>query len=373
VLRAPLFAKILIANGLVVALGATAGTYLTAQQVRQAPGATPYAMMALFAVGGLGVSLSLNAAVLRPALRPLARLERIARRVRDGDLDARMRPGVVGDPATDQLASTFNAMLDRLGERTRQVEASAARLQELSDRVLLAQEEERARLAARLLDDTGQVLATLLLHLRLLQSAAGQSAAEPAALARQAAQVTELARATLDGVRTLAQELHPRLLDDLGLVAAVRAVTQDWEAQTGIAVDLDCTLSADVRVPPAVGIAVYRMVQEALANVAAHAQATRVAVVVVEDGGTLIAEVRDDGKGLSASRDDTGAVPFPAVLASGATFRALGDGRHAGLGLFSMHERIGLVGGRLAVDSASPHGTTVRAVVPLPAGTSLAL
>jgi two-component system sensor histidine kinase UhpB len=372
-LRAPLFAKILIANGLIVALGATAGTYLTAKQVRQAPDATPYAMTVLFAAGGLGLSLALNAAVLGPALRPLARLERTARRVRDGDLGARVRPGIIGDPATDQLASTFNAMLDRLRERTRQVEASASRLQELSDRVLLAQEEERARLAARLLDDTGQVLATLLLHLRLLQGAAEGAAVDPAALARQAAQVTELARATLDGVRTLAQELHPRLLDDLGLVAAVRAVTQDWEAQTGIAVDLDCTLSADAVVPPAVGIAVYRLVQEALANVAAHAEATHVTVVLADDGGTLIAAVRDDGRGLPASRDDPGTFPLaavpavPAVPASDATPRAHANGRHAGMGLFSMQERIGLVGGRLAVESASPHGTIVRAVVPLPA------
>ena len=93
-----------------------------------------------------------------------------------------MRLGAVGDPHTDQLAATFNAMLDRLRERTRQVEASSARLQELSDQVLLAQEEERTRLAGRLLDATAQELATLLLHLRLLQNAAGRPEADPAAL-----------------------------------------------------------------------------------------------------------------------------------------------------------------------------------------------
>ena len=242
-------------------------------------------------------------------------------------------------------------MLDRLGERTRQVEAASARLQELSDQVLLAQEEERTRLAERLLDATAQELATLLLHLRLLQNAAGRPEADPAALGRQAAGLTEQVRETLDGVRRLAADLRPRLLDDLGLVPAVQSLALEWEEQTGLPVDLRASLPPDARVPPAVGIAVYRMAQEALANVARHAQASRVRLTLAAGDGELVAEVHDDGRGL----------PVAPVAGRGAP----AAGPRPRLGLFAAQERIGLVGGRLAVESAPGQGTTVRASVPL--------
>ena len=104
--------------------------------------------------------------------------------------------------------------------------------------------------------------------------------------------------------------------------------------------------------PPAVGIAVYRMAQEALANVARHAQASRVRLTLAAGDGELVAEVQDDGRGLPAApvggRAAPGRRPAPR------------------LGLFAAQERIGLVGGRFAVELAPGQGTTVRASVPLP-------
>ena len=122
--------------------------------------------------------------------------------------------------------------------------------------------------------------------------------ADPAALGRQAAGLTEQVRETLDGVRRLAADLRPRLLDDLGLVPAVQSLALEWEEQTGLPVDLRASLPPDARVPPAVGIAVYRMAQEALANVARHAQASRVRLTLAAGDGELAAEVHDDGRGL---------------------------------------------------------------------------
>jgi two-component system sensor histidine kinase UhpB len=354
-LRAPLLLKILVANGAVVALGATAGTYLTTEQVRRSPQAAHFELLALFVAGGLALSLVLNAAVLRTALGPLARLERTARRVREGDLEARARLGAVGDPATDQLAVTFNAMLDRLRERTHQAEAASSRLQELSDRVLLSQEEEQARLAARLLDATGQELATLLLHLRLLQNEVARPGLDPAALERQVAALTEQVRETLDGVRRLAADLRPRVLDDLGLEAAVRSLAKEWEERTGIPVDLRASIPPGAHVPPATGIAVYRVAQEALANVARHARATRVRLTLAAGCGGLVAEVQDDGQGLPAP----GAGPH-------LDHDSPAEGPRSRLGLFAARERIGLVGGRLTVEPAPGRGTTLRAAVPLP-------
>jgi signal transduction histidine kinase len=233
-------------------------------------------------------------------------------------------------------------MLDGLRDQTRLAEAYAARLRALSDRVLVAQEEERERLAGRLLDDTGQLLATLLLELRLFQNAAAAPGAEPGALGRQAAAAAGLARETLDGVRRLAQELRPRLLDDLGLVAAVEDWAREWAARSGTPVQVQAAIPADVHLEPLVGVAVYRTVQEALANVAAHASARHVEIALGLTEEALVVEVADDGRGMPA-------------------------GLRPGLGLFGMQERLGLVGGRLAVHSAPGQGTTVRAVIPLPA------
>ena len=355
-LRTPLLVKILVANGAVVALGATVGTALTAAHVRRSPDAQAYGLMVVFAVCGLAISLVVNGALLRAALRPLARLEVVARRVSAGDLGARVRLGAVGDPTTDRLAAAFNTMLDRLGERNRQLAAAASRLRELSDRVLLAQEEERARLAGQLLDATAQELAAVLLNLRLLQNAAARPGADAAALGRQLAGLTEQVRATLDGLRRLAADLRPRLLDDLGLAAAVRSLVGEWAARTGIPVALTAALPPGAHVPPATAIAVYRMTQEALANVERHARATQVDVTLAVGGGALVAEVRDDGRGppTAASRP---ASPDDAAATSGPIPR---------LGLFAAEERIGLVQGRFAVESAPGGGTTVRAVVPLP-------
>ncbi len=376
-LRLSLFVKILVANSAIVALGATVGTYVTAEHVRRSPAEPPYAMMALFAAVGLVLSVVLNALVLRTALRPLARLERTARRVTAGDLSARATLGMIGDPDTDRLATTFNAMLEALQARTRELQAYSACLQDLSDRVLLAQEDERRRLARELHDDTGQVLATLLLHLKLFADHAGQPTANAQALRAQAQELAELAREALDGIRRLALTLRPRLLDDLGLAAALRACVDEWHEQTGIAASLDIALPPDQPLSSTAELAIYRMVQEGLANVARHARATRAAITLRPEGDTLIVEVHDDGVGMESARAgplagtqamaSTPAAPSPPAPAGPSGGRGTGGvAGGLGLGLFGIQERIGLAGGTLHIESTPGQGTTLRAVLPLP-------
>ncbi len=377
-LRLSLFVKILVANSAIVALGATVGTYVTAEHVRRSPAEPPYAMMALFAAIGLVLSVVLNALVLRTALRPLARLERTARRVTAGDLTARATLGTIGDPDTDRLATTFNAMLEALQARTHELQAYSARLQDLSDRVLLAQEDERRRLARELHDDTGQVLATLLLHLKLFADRAGQPAVDAQTLRAQAQELGELAREALDGIRRLALALRPRLLDDLGLAAALRACVDEWREQTGIAASLDVMLPPDRPLSSTAELAIYRMVQEGLANVARHAHATRAAITLRSEGDALVVEVRDDGTGMEIARAGPLAGTGADAELAGADARdgpsgETGDlstgaagGLGLGLGLFGIQERIGLAGGRLHIESAPGQGTTLRAVLPLP-------
>jgi two-component system, NarL family, sensor histidine kinase UhpB len=354
-----LFAKVLIANSLVVALGAVAGTYLTTQHVRAAPDHTHYEMMALFGGSGLALSVAINAVVLRAAFAPLKQLERTARRVTSGELDARARLGVIRDPDTATLAESFNLMLDTIQADARRLEEYSIRLRELSDQVLLAQEDERRRLARELHDQTGQELSTLLLGLKLFRDAAARPTPDLPALRTQATELAELARSTLDGVRTLALELRPRMLDDLGLATALRAYAEEWSARARVPVDFTADLG-DMKLPSNTEIAVYRLVQEALVNVAKHADASRVNVRVERRNGELLAEVRDNGRGMT--------LPEKGTPASG---RARIEDRHgegglsAGLGLFGAQERIALVGGRFALESAPGEGTTVRAVIPL--------
>ena len=352
-----LFAKVLIANSLVVALGAVAGTYLTTEHVRASPDHAHYEMMALFGGAGLALSVALNAVVLRAAFSPLAQLERTARRVTGGELAARVRLGAIRDPETATLAESFNLMLDTIQADARRLEEYSVRLQELSDQVLLAQEDERRRLARELHDQTGQELSTLLLGLKLFRDAAARPQPDLPALRTQATELAELARSTLDGVRTLALELRPRMLDDLGLATALRAYVDEWSARARVPVNFSADLG-EAKIPSNTEIAVYRLVQEALVNVAKHADASQVSVKLERRDDALVAEVRDDGRGME--------LPPRATGSNGRLDeRHGGGGLSAGLGLFGAQERVALVGGRFALESAPGQGTTVRAVIPL--------
>jgi signal transduction histidine kinase len=204
-------------------------------------------------------------------------------------------------------------------------------------RVVEAQELERARLARELHDETGQSLTSVLLGLRGVEEASGAEETREAAAA-----VRELVVETLQGVRKLAVELRPSALDDFGLMPALERLTQTFSAQTGVAVELETTLTS-ARLPGEVETVVYRIVQEALTNVTKHAAASRVSVFLARKDGAVAAVIEDDGVGFE---------PAPAE-----------DG---GLGLLGMRERVGLMGGRFIVESRAGAGTTIAVEVPLP-------
>jgi two-component system sensor histidine kinase UhpB len=364
-LRLPLFAKILIANSAVVALGAVVGTYLTTEHVRASPQHTHYEMMALFGATGLALSIALNALVLRAAFRPLTQLERTARRVPSGHSEPRVQLADDRDPDTETLATSFNHMLDTIQANTRRLEEYSVRLQDLSDQVLMAQEDERRRLARELHDQTGQELSTLLLSLRLFRDAAARPKPDLPALRAQAAELAELARSTLDGVRTLALELRPRMLDDLGLATALRAYVDEWSARAGVEVAFQADLEG-TPLPSTTEIAVYRMVQEALVNIAKHAGATHVDVTLEVRDGTLDVTVRDNGRGMDLPTGSPVGMNGTSHAAS-SRLDEMSGGLSAGLGLFGAQERISLVGGRFFLESYPNAGTTVRGVIPLSA------
>ena len=203
-------------------------------------------------------------------------------------------------------------------------------------RVVEAQELERKRLARELHDETGQALTSILLGLKPLEQSAASDEDRAAV-----ASLRELVVSTLQDVRRLAVELRPSALDDFGLGTAVERLAATFGEHTGLQVDLETQLGAE-RLPSEVETALYRIVQEALANIVKHAGATRVSILLTHRNRSVAAVIEDDGVGFdqTANRADI-------------------------LGLVGMRERVGLVGGRLRVESTEGAGTTIAAEVPL--------
>ena len=203
-------------------------------------------------------------------------------------------------------------------------------------RVMEGQEFERQRLARELHDETGQALTSILLGLKRVEEAPTKEAAGAAA-----ADLRKQIVHTIQSVRRLAVELRPTALDDFGLVPALERLSEAFTEATGIAVDVQANLDS-VRLPAEVETALYRIVQEALTNIAKHAKASRVSVVVARREHAVMAVVEDDGRGFGAD-----------------------GGTGEGLGLVGMKERVGLLDGRLEIESTEGAGTAVVAEVPL--------
>jgi signal transduction histidine kinase len=202
-------------------------------------------------------------------------------------------------------------------------------------RVVAAQEHERARLARELHDETGQALTSILLGLKALEDAVDTDNARAST-----STLRDLVVSTLQEVRRLAVELRPAALDDFGLVAALDRLADTIREKTGVEVEVEAYLR-DTRLEPSLETTLYRIVQEALTNVVKHADARRVSISVVRKDGSISAVVEDDGRGfdVEGARDDA-------------------------LGLLGMRERVGLVGGRMSIESAPGAGTTLAVEVP---------
>lgn len=202
-------------------------------------------------------------------------------------------------------------------------------------RIVTGQEQERRRLSRELHDETGQALTSILLGLKAIEDAQGTERF-PSAVA----DLRELVNVTLQDVRRLAVELRPKALDDFGLGPAVERLSSTFGEQTGIETQLESRLP-DVRLPSEVETVLYRVVQEALTNIVKHARAQHVSIVLQTKPGKVTAVIEDDGRGISADEDSTD-----------------------GLGLIGMRERIGLIGGRLEIESSTA-GTTIVVEVPV--------
>ena len=331
--RIPLAHKILIANSAIVAVGAIFGTIITVRYVLNFPDNVPYFLISLFAVSGILISFVVNSWVLKKTLTPLDRLQNAVDDVRAGMTDVVVDPGAISDERFDRLAETFNLMLAQLEENAHQ-------MQQLSRLILQAQEAERLRLARELHDEAAQALTSLIVHLRLLERAKNPQEAQ-----QRVGELRQLTAQALEDVRRVSLDLRPTILDDLGLAPALEWRVDEFNRLDDVSAELSIH-GLGRRLPPDMELVLYRTGQEALSNIAKHAQATSVSVSLWTDDNHVHLEIRDNGCGFD---------PAAPVSDSG-----------SGLGLLGMRERLGMIGGELDIESSPGHGSAIYAKAPLP-------
>src|SRR5947209_15172489 len=311
-----LFEKVILVNSLMLVCEALAGLWITSHNLE----AQHYLSDTSFLVVATLVTLLINVLLLRASFRPLFGLLRMMRAVGAGKTDARATTNT-SDPEIGELARAFNSMLNRL-ETIRREQAML---------ILQAQEEERHRVALELHDESSQNLTALLVYTEVLSQSL-QDLPETVItkdgreqLNRELHHLNGLTQQTLENIRTLAQQLRPSVLDDLGLHAAFRWLAEDSRERLRVPVELHIEgVKEDSRggqLPALYETALFRIAQECLTNIARHAQAQPVNISLIQKQGHIYLQVRDDGCGYDPSQ------------------------HHTGLGIFGMRERATLLGG----------------------------
>ena len=336
--RLSLFEKVILVNTCMIVCEALAGLWVTSHSLES----HHYLIDTAFIVVAMLTSLLINILLLRASFHPLYSLLRTIRAVGAGKTNLRA-VDIPADSEIGELALAFNGMLDQL-EISRRQQAML---------ILQAQEEERRRLARELHDESSQNLTALLVHTEVLRQmlqnmpppVALQSAHEQLQAGLQ--QLTQLTQTTLENIRTLALQLRPGVLDDLGVEAAFRWLAEDCRQRLHLAVELRIDglegMLREHEHSTLYATTLFRIAQECLTNAARHGHAQHVEISCERDHNTLCICVRDDGSGF-----DTKGAP-------------------AGLGITGMRERAALLGGQLSITSRPGKGTSVEASIPLAA------
>jgi signal transduction histidine kinase len=226
-----------------------------------------------------------------------------------------------------------------------QVQQRTIALQRLSASLLKLQDEERRRIARELHDSTGQTLTALKMNIAVLRQAAESLAREwPRDLLDE---VEKLADQALKEIRTTSYLLHPPLLDEAGFASAARWFVEGFSARSNIQVDLELPPQLD-RLPPAIELALFRVMQEGLNNVHRYSGSSRVDVRLAFEKAALRLTIRDYGRGIPAEVVDS-------------VYSGRSD---VGVGLAGMRERVNELGGEFAIESDG--GTCINVVLPLP-------
>lgn len=329
VLRVPLAGKLAGANAIIV-LAATAAAFAV-----HGGGAGDSRVLLILGLA-LGGSLVVNVTLVVIALRPLGDLEATAAKIWQGDLEARVPTSLLADAHLARIGGTLNVLLDGLT-------SDRARMRRLAAEVISAGDRERAHIARELHDSAAQSLAAVVYQLSAAEREAGEHGAGDAAMVERIGAIKEMATSVLEEVRLLAHTVHPRVLDDLGLPAALRRLGREVGASTAVPVSISASES-DRDIPATLASVLYRVAQESMNNAVRHGKPTAVDVRLTRGPTHVVLEVSDDGRGFDVGEAER---------------------RRPGMGLFTMRERVALVNGEFSIESRPGHGTRVRATLPL--------
>src|ERR1700722_9840713 len=242
--------------------------------------------------------------------------------------------------AQEALVEAHRELEERVEKRTAELTTARDSLRDLSARLLQVRDEERRRIARELHDSIGQLLAALSMNLAALNRNPERL---PPEMSRLAAESLNLLDQAIREIRTMSHLLHPPLLDEVGLDSTLRWYVDGFTQRSGINVDLQISTGAE-RLPQDTELAVFRLVQECLANIHRHSGSKTASIRIQAQDGWLSLDVTDAGRGFPSENT--------AVL----------EGR-LGVGIRGMRERLRLLGGRLDIKSTAA-GTTVHAVLP---------
>ena len=240
---------------------------------------------------------------------------------------------------TREVAQANRTLLAEVAERRRAEEA----LRALTHRVVQAQETERGNVALDLHDNVTQMLCAILVRSQVLADKLSAGAGAPRL---DAIKLRELLGEAANEAERISRNLRPGVLDQLGLAAVLRATSAEFTERTGLPVKLDC-VKLEERLPINIEMALYRILQEALANVEQHARARQVTVGLAQSGGLVQLNITDDGAGFDVHRHWA---------------KQNGNGS---LGLLAMRERASSAGGDFKIKSLRGTGTEIEVCIPL--------
>ena len=331
--RTPILYRIAIGNAFVIAIGAIGGTFITRRLADQA---AEWWLILLFISIGTSLSVVINFWIIKSALRPLNQLSRLVNQVQNGQTHIDPQYLQPTDPDIYQLTATLDSLVRQLNARNLELRA-------LSERAINSLEEEQRRIALTLHDDTGQALSMLIINLERLES---QLPPDEDQLIEKVIKSRKLAQDSLASLRKIVYGLRPSILDDLGLIPAIRWYARTNLEEAGIRVELH----TDEDMSPISShliSTIFRIAQEAINNIVRHSKATEVDISLHQQGAEIFLEVSDDGQGFDMANVRDEALQL----------------QH--LGLLGIQERAELVGGDLKICSKPGTGTKVHVSVPL--------
>ncbi|MEW6109025.1 MAG: ATP-binding protein [Nitrospirota bacterium] len=311
----------------------------------------------VFSIGSIGIALLMAIGMSRSIVKPVHELIDATHKIASGDMSKSI--GFGGVDEIGMLSSSFEVMRvkladslerlqqyniqleERVAERTKEIKQSQKKVENLLKKVISAQEDERKRIARGLHDETMQSLSAILMKMDMCRLHPEHAPGS------QAEEMKNIVLNTLDGIRNIIQNLRPSILDDLGLEASIRWLLDKYLAEKGITYYFNIIGTQGKRFYTFIETTLFRILQEAIANIARHSDAQNVFVILKIDEDSINLDIEDDGKGFDVK----------------SALRRTEDGR--GLGLLGIKERAYLLDGNVQICSKPGSGTRVSLRIPL--------